>query len=319
MRDVVPILTLLVPGPFRSEEELARALREAGLSLPIVVDDANLSLGEVGLRIVEDASLVAAFRHGIEIDDDALGRIAEAGRAAVVDIALPLVERPDDVARVVRALRAAGGLALRMEGSGGAWGFDAWLDCVDGGEPDGLHEASVTFVQDGGTIFSCGMHQLGLPDAEIAMSDPRAAVGWLRTFQLFQLIERPLLASGHTFQPDAESPRRILERWPDARHREGDGRRNPFGLFRFLPEGAPPRNVVEPLPVIIPPLVAILMAAERDKGSPLERQEVDAIVEKSPAMAIKLAHALELERRRGYADLDPEHAYEQWCIVRAMQ
>jgi hypothetical protein len=319
MADAVPNLTLLIAGPFSSAADLARALRDQGLERSVQLGDAPLARAEIGLRVVEDASLPRAFQQGEDWTPALVEQIARVERAAVVDVALPLLEEHAAVVEVVRALRAAGGLALRMEGSGRAWDLDAWFECVGSGDLSGLHAACVVFVQDQGTIFTCGMHQLGLPDAEIAMADRGLAASWLETFQLFQLMEKPLLATGHTFRPDAGSQRRILERWPDPRHRAGDGRHNPFGLFRFLPEDAPPRRVLDPVPVIIPPLVAMLMAAERQKGTPLERNEVEAIAAQSPALMMELAHALELEKSRGYADIDPELAYEQWSIVREMQ
>lgn len=34
-------------------------------------------------------------------------------------------------------------------------------------------------------------------------------------------------------------------------------------------------------------------------------------------MALSRRAAIELERKRGYADIDPELAYEQWQIVRS--
>ncbi|MFO0697082.1 MAG: hypothetical protein U0230_26140 [Polyangiales bacterium] len=319
MRQVIPCLTLLCPGSFSSPEALRKALRAAGLEREVRIDDGTLELGEVGIRLVDDPDLGAAFERGVDVTPKTVAEIAKAGRAAVVDVALPFLEEARAVAEVVRALKVAGGLALRMEGSGGAWAFETWLECVSDGSVEGIYEASVVFVRDEHFVFTCGMHQLGWPDAEIAMADPRAAVGWLQTFQLFQLLEKPLLAAGHTFQPDAASKRRILERWPDARHRVGDGRHNPFGLFRFLPEDAPPRRVVDPVPVVVPSLVAILTAAEREKGRPLGREEVEAIVDKSAAMTMSLEDALALEKSRGYADLDPELAYEQWSIVRETQ
>jgi hypothetical protein len=58
------------------------------------------------------------------------------------------------------------------------------------------------------------------------------------------------------------------------------------------------------------------MAAERSKGAPLSEKEVRDIVDDSSAVAMSPADALSLERSRGYADIEPELAWEQWQLVR---
>jgi hypothetical protein len=63
--------------------------------------------------------------------------------------------------------------------------------------------------------------------------------------------------------------------------------------------------------------VAILTAAERSAGRALTRGEVEKVVAKSTAIAMTVADAQALERSRGYADLEPERAWEQWQIVRS--
>jgi hypothetical protein len=312
-----PHFTLLVPGPFASIGALADALVRGGLARPVRRDDGALVAGEVGLRLVDDPSLAEAFERGVGCDAGLLTAITRAGRAALLDVAVPWASEPRAVRELVEHLAAAGALAVRFEGSGTAWSCPALLEQLQSDSLAAAHRAAVVFVRDEDVVFSCGMHQLGLPDAEVAAEDPRAAVALLQSFQLFQLIDRPLLATGHTFAPDASSPRRALERWPDGRHHVSDGRHNPFGLFRLQPPGVPPRASGGLVLVPIPTLVALLMAKERELGVPLGRGQVEAIARGAVTMAMPLARAIELERARGHADIDPELAFEQWSIVRA--
>jgi len=160
------------------------------------------------------------------------------------------------------------------------------------------------------------MHHFDLPDAEITMNDGQTATAWLDSFCVFQLAEQPGLASGHTFQPHADAARRAFDRWPDHRHPPSDGRHNPFGLWRFRQPGAPGPAGGKLVPTIMPSLVALLLAAERSKGSPLTRPEVEAIVAKSAAIMMNPRDVRALERSRGYADIEPELAWPQWQIVR---
>jgi hypothetical protein len=48
----------------------------------------------------------------------------------------------------------------------------------------------------------------------------------------------------------------------------------------------------------------------------LSRPEVEKLVHDSTAIAMQARDALALERSRGYADIEPELAWEQWQIVR---
>ncbi len=66
----------------------------------------------------------------------------------------------------------------------------------------------------------------------------------------------------------------------------------------------------------MPALIVALHAAESSARRPLTRGEVEELVEKSPAIAMKPHDVVALELSRGYADLEPELAWEQWQIVR---
>jgi hypothetical protein len=68
--------------------------------------------------------------------------------------------------------------------------------------------------------------------------------------------------------------------------------------------------------VFIPALVAVLHQQERAKGSPLTEVEVHAIRDKSVCMRMRYSHALEMEEKRGYSDVRPEHCWDDWQQVR---
>jgi hypothetical protein len=74
---------------------------------------------------------------------------------------------------------------------------------------------------------------------------------------------------------------------------------------------------VDPLiPVFIPALVVILTHEERAKGSPLTREEVLAIRDRGVCMMLRQSAASEMAAKRGYDDVDPESAWEEWQFVR---
>jgi hypothetical protein len=70
------------------------------------------------------------------------------------------------------------------------------------------------------------------------------------------------------------------------------------------------------IPVFIPALVAILHNLEQKKGSPLTEQEVLEIRDKSACIMMTVEHAIALDEKRGYNDIDPEQVWEQWQEAR---
>ncbi|MEL6339008.1 MAG: hypothetical protein AAFQ65_03825 [Myxococcota bacterium] len=312
-----PSFFMLVPGSWSDLGEVQKVLAESGL----IVRDMGESLasGESAVDLVGAEGLADAFRFGRmgRLDERVVAEVQACRSAAVIEIAGLLQDAASQLASMGRALRRSGGVAVRMESSGCASDWQSWLTNMDSGAAQDLYEASVLVVSDNdGTVFTCGMHVFDLPDAQIRMADSRKAADWLHVFCVYQLAEQPVLASGHTFQPDAKSNRRTFERWPDHRHHPDDGRHNPFGLWRFLAEGNAGLEASDPAPYVMPSLVAMLVSAEKQKGSPLSESEVASLVENAPAMMIEQEKIRELERARGYADIEPERAWDQWQLVR---
>lgn len=68
--------------------------------------------------------------------------------------------------------------------------------------------------------------------------------------------------------------------------------------------------------VPVPSLVATLLNRERTKGSALTEAEVLAIRDAAPSIAMPRVVVEELNRSRGYADIDPENVWAEWQTVR---
>ena len=66
----------------------------------------------------------------------------------------------------------------------------------------------------------------------------------------------------------------------------------------------------------MPALVAVLLNREQEKGSPLTEAEVLAIRDSAECTMVPRAMAPQIVEARGYDDIDPERAWEEWNAIR---
>lgn len=86
-------------------------------------------------------------------------------------------------------------------------------------------------------------------------------------------------------------------------------------LFSKVGDSTPTPD--EPLvPVIMPPLSAILTSAEDKKGSPLTIDEVNDIRDKAPAIMLPQSAQRAMVESRGYEDIDPNNVWYDWQMLR---
>ena len=64
--------------------------------------------------------------------------------------------------------------------------------------------------------------------------------------------------------------------------------------------------------VFMPSLYSWLSRAEESKGSALSPIEVTRIRDRAPAIAVTAEQVEKLNADRGYADIDPQNAYDGW-------
>jgi hypothetical protein len=191
-----------------------------------------------------------------------------------------------------------------------------WLELVSSVSPWSWHTAAVTFLVGAETLQSCGMHAFSLPDVRAEIDGNASALQELASIlNVYQLAEDPLLLSGRTFSPNAETPRRTVERWPDTEYPPEHACHNPYGVWHLGPSGSKARPQQELAYVFMPTLRGILEALASKSSTPLTREQVEAARDRAACITMEHRDAQKLERSRGYADLDPEHAWEQWQVL----
>lgn len=115
-------------------------------------------------------------------------------------------DQVSQIATLVDAALAAGGLAVKNEAAGKAHSVESWqvLRSIDV-EPAGLYALFVCFgIERPDGIQSCGMTQFGRPDTFVLGASFDDALDLAEAFNWYQLVESPTLDEGHMFSTTAE-------------------------------------------------------------------------------------------------------------------
>jgi hypothetical protein len=311
------VVTLFVPTARTSVEDLAQKLSK---EFRVAPDGSALEAESLGLRVglhfepnPEDGSFAEAFSFGTCTDED-LALIDSAPGALVLELPAELHSSRAPIAKLAHALHQAGAIAFRIEQSKAGYDAATWLKLIDDGGPHALYRLAVIGLGGQSEARTIGMHAFSCPDVEIEATGAEAQL-WLDAFALYQIAEDPLFASGQTFSPDAETQRRIIEWWPDTMYPEGHACHNPFGVLHLGPPVSQGRPQAKLRMNFMPPLRVLLEAARSKKGVALSDEEILSLRDQGVCIAMEPRDARELERSRGYADIDAERVLECWRAI----
>lgn len=238
-------IILCIPGPWPDRSALIRALLTAD------EDDPDYMPG--GMILLDRVNGIGFGFDFQEQDDDMARAFASAARpnmrpdeldAFVAKIAthrsvcyLSTIEEPQSretalaIARAAAHLVKAGGFGVKVETTGHAFAGEQWKT---GGDQVDLHRLFVLDVlADGDATYSCGMRNLGLPDAIVSGEEFQPAVHLLREFNRYQVFEDPELLDGQTFSLDADAPRFRLSLEDVQPYGDVATYVNPFGMWRL--------------------------------------------------------------------------------------
>lgn len=130
-----------------------------------------------------------------------------------------------------------GGLGVKVETAGKAFEKEQWLEQLEDFEFHKLYPLFVldSIVDNEGTVYSCGMHNLGLPDIILDGEEFQDAVKLIRIFNYYQIVDKPVIVANQTFSVAADAPvYRIIKE--DSQPNAGDEFfENPFGMWRLIP------------------------------------------------------------------------------------
>jgi hypothetical protein len=145
------------------------------------------------------------------------------------------LEDVESIAFAAAAILKAGGLGIKIETAGKAFENERWFKLLETFDEANLYEMFVldSILDENGTVFSCGMHNLGLKDTIISGQDFQDAVGLISTFGCYQIIDKPTIHNNQTFSVDTNSPKfRIIDE-QNKPYKNQDLFDNPYGMWRL--------------------------------------------------------------------------------------
>jgi len=237
-----------VPGPWADQDEVLAAIGSVDGPAPFVAEDAQIIDARSGASLAfevypHDPRMEEAFAiaSGGKLSKKELRSIAK-HRATVY-----LLGRDCSVAGAHQVMTAAahlldvGGVGVKVESAGVAHAPDRFRYHARSGATLSAYRMFVTLVGGASTDhhYSCGMHNLGLPDVSVVGSVPvDEAAGILTTFNHWNLLEHPRLKEGAWFSCAEGEPAFTASHHPFG-YEEDDPLNNPLGRWHLSPTDHP--------------------------------------------------------------------------------
>ncbi|MES2267715.1 MAG: hypothetical protein V4520_13210 [Bacteroidota bacterium] len=140
-----------------------------------------------------------------------------------------------EMALCANKILMAGGLGIKVETTGNAAEPAQWNDFLSLSLEVACYKCFVvdSIMNKEGEVYTCGMHNLGLKDTIIKGEEFQESVIILSTFGFYQLIDKPIIRSGQTFQPDLESLLYRITNEDNQPNNDIELFENVFGMWRL--------------------------------------------------------------------------------------
>jgi len=141
-------------------------------------------------------------------------------------------------AKAGSAVLKAGGTGIKVETTGKAFEKEEWLNLVDNFKIANLSKMFIvdSIVDKEGTVYSCGMHNLGFRDTILSGEEFQKAVDLISVFSFYRIIDKPIIQNNQTFSVDIESPKYRITDEPNQPNIGIELFENPFGMRRLTKE-----------------------------------------------------------------------------------
>jgi hypothetical protein len=233
---------ICIPGPWRSGEELILKIVEANMGEHIAAGGVMINIKNQSHCILEvserDEKMKESFAIAgkvTRVSEDFLNEIDAHNLVVYISAPTGNLEKLGHLAFAATAILKAGGIGVKIETAGKAFDKETWLSATTNFKEPNLYDMFVieSITMEDGTVFSCGMQNLGLKDTIVSGLPFQEAVDLIRIFGVFQIVDKPEIHAGETFSSTLDAPmfRIIEEQNPPYERDEPLG--NPFGTWRL--------------------------------------------------------------------------------------
>jgi hypothetical protein len=145
------------------------------------------------------------------------------------------MESAKKLAKAGAAVLVSGGSAIKVETAGKAFEKQQWLAMAEVPDEAALYEMSVLDVLVGKNkeTFSCGMQNLGLKDTMLVNEDFETGYGLVRLFNIYRLIDKPVIKENETFTPTAGASTYLIENEDNPSTSSDELFFNPYGMWKL--------------------------------------------------------------------------------------
>jgi hypothetical protein len=147
------------------------------------------------------------------------------------------LEMARSMAEASQAILNAGGIGVKVETAGKAFTKMHWTDLLASGPPGNLYPMFVldSIVDRAGTVFSCGMHNLGLRDTIVSGETLQDSIDLISVFSYYQIVDKPHIISNQTFSVNTDAPIFRIVDEPKPPYQGNELFENPYGMWRLKP------------------------------------------------------------------------------------
>lgn len=145
------------------------------------------------------------------------------------------LEEATHMAFAATAVLNTGGLGIKIETTGKAFEKNKWLQLITSFETSTLYQLFVidSIVDDDGTVYSCGMHNLGLKDTIVTGLAFQESVDLISIFGYYQIVDKPTITANQTFSADVDAPVFRITTELNQPNKGYELFENPFGMWRL--------------------------------------------------------------------------------------
>jgi len=241
-RTVTATTVICIPGLWKDKDEIKNTIVSSSNGEYMAVGEILLSVKRERHYKIEirgrDERMKESFKYlgrTTRITDECLNKIESHNFVIYISGETGGLKEAENIAFAGTAVLKAGGIAIKIETTGKAFEKNKWLNLIDNFEEPDLYQMFVvdSITDKNGSVWTCGMHNLGLRDTIISGEEFQTSVDVLSIFGYYQIFDKPILLHDQTFQADPQSLKYRITDEPDQPNKDNELFRNPYGMWRL--------------------------------------------------------------------------------------